>query len=309
MYRSFWLILLASCTTLSLSPTPEKLAPWTNALREQQPEDAFMAAYKVGPKRLVFVAARHENRIDSLTFQIIRKSYEMFKFNTVIAEGFPTSWGDNPPRIREYVAKNGVREDGFVEGGETVPTALGAQQQGATLLGGEPDDMDVKVRIMAAGFSTTDLLGFYVLRSIPQWIGEGKIQNAGDSRLPTLVAAELNRSRKELELPPTVMPSFVEWATWYRVKNGKPIDASFVTEEVGPLSDGSFGTNKIAYSVSLARDDYLHGLIIARLNAGESVLVVFGGSHLMIHRPALDAALGRPCYVGTSPQLAATSCV
>jgi len=35
------------------------------------------------------------------------------------------------------------------------------------------------------------------------------------------------------------------------------------------------------------------------LNAGETLLVVFGRSHLMIQRPALDAMLGRPCYVGS----------
>ena len=32
---------------------------------------------------------------------------------------------------------------------------------------------------------------------------------------------------------------------------------------------------------------------------GDTVLVVFGGSHLMILRPALDAMLGQPCYVGS----------
>jgi hypothetical protein len=43
------------------------------------------------------------------------------------------------------------------------------------------------------------------------------------------------------------------------------------------------------------------------LNAGETLLVVFGASHLMIHRPALDAMLGSPCYTGSELSSAAAS--
>ncbi len=308
MFRVFWLLLLTSCATLPFLPAPEKLQPWTTVLREQQPENAFAVVYKIGARHLVFVAAQHENSDDSLTFRMIRDAYATFKFETVIAEGFPTSWGVNPDRILDYASKNGARDDGFVEGGETVPTVFGAQQQSAALLGGEADDLVIKTKIMAEGFSTNDLLGFYVLRNIPQWIGERKIKDAEDPRLPSLVAAALDRNRYELRLPDTTIPGFTEWAAWYQATNGKPISAAFVTEEVGPLADGPFGTNKIAYAVSRARDVYLHNLIIAHLNAAESVLVVFGGSHLMIHRPALDAALGLPCYVGVSPQRAIASC-
>jgi hypothetical protein len=60
--------------------------------------------------------------------------------------------------------------------------------------------------------------------------------------------------------------------------------------------------------VSRARDAWLHDLVVAHLNAGETVLVVFGGSHLVIHRPALDGVLGPPCYVGAALERAAASC-
>ena len=102
--------------------------------------------------------------------------------------------------------------------------------------------------------------------------------------------------------------SFAPWSAWYQALNHRPIGAGFITEEAGPLADGRFGTNRIASAVSKARDTYLHELIITHLNASESVMVVFGGSHLMIHRPALDAVLGRPCYVGTAVVSAASVC-
>jgi len=299
---------LSGCAATPSRPAPERLRPWTTALRDQQPQTAFAAVYRVGTARLVFLAAQHANRDDSPTFRLIRQAYETFAFDIVIAEGFPTSRGPNPARTLQYARENGATSDGFVPGGETVPTVLGAQAEGAALWGGEPDDLEIKARILDQDFSAEDLLGFYVLRNIPQWIGERQIDHAGDPRLEALATAALARNRAVLQLPATVLPGFAEWAAWYQALNRTPVGAGFVTEEVGPLTDGRFGTNRIASAVSRARGAHLHELIITHLNAGESVLVVFGGSHLMIHRPALDAVLGRPCYLGPALESASSSC-
>lgn len=309
MARRLWLLLLLSgCAAAPLRPAPEKLEPWTTSLRDRQPEDAFAAVYKRGRHRLVFVAAQHANRDDSLTFRLIRDAYATFQFDTVIAEGFATSRGVNPPSIFKYAAESGPKADGFVEGGETVPTTLGARQENAKLWGGEADDLDIKASVLAEGLSEADLLGFYVLRNVPQWIGERKIKDAGDAQLKPLVEAALAKSRAALHLPADVLASFAEWTEWYEDLNRKRIGVGFATEEVGPLADGKFGTNRIAFAISRARDAHLHKLIINHLNAGESVLVVFGGSHLMIQQPALDAAIGQPCYVGTELGRTALNC-
>ncbi len=311
MARLSWLLLLLflpGCVTAPLRPAPQKLEPWTMSLRERQPEDAFAAVYKRGPQRLVFVAAEHANRDDSLTFRLIRDAYAAFELDAVIAEGFPTSRGANPRSIFEYAAKTGPRSDGFVEGGETVPTVVGSRRENADLWGGEPDDLHVKAAVVAQGISLTDLLGLYVLRNIPQWIGERKIAHAGDPRMKPLVEHVLATDRASLQLSPDVLAGYADWARWYQRLNGKPLGPDFVTEETGPLADGKFQTNRIAFAISRARDTYLHKLIINHLNGGESVLVVFGGSHLMIQRPALDAAIGQPCYVGAQLTLAASIC-
>ncbi len=307
MGRLLLFALLSGSASLPLTPAPEMLRPWTKALRDQQPDDAFAVVYKVGQRRLVFVAAQHENRSASLTFQLIGAAYATARFNTVIAEGFPTSWGTNPTRIFEYVAKNGEK-NGFVEGGETVPTVLGARRQGAALIGGEADDVEVKQQIFTQGFTGEDLLGFYVLRAIPQWIGERKITDAGDGRLSALVEQSLDHNRLTLALPRNTLPRYSDWAAWYQKSNGKPINSTFQTEEVGPLANGDYRTNRVSFAISRARDTYLHNMIVGHLNKHESVLVVFGGSHLMIHRPAMDQVLGKPCYVGTDLRRSANSC-
>jgi hypothetical protein len=250
----------------------------------------------------------HANEVGSLTFRIIREAYANFNFDAVIAEGFPTSRGPNPASIFDYVSKSAPDKDGFVEAGELVPTALGAKLEGAALWGGEAQDPEIKARLLAEGFSADDLLGFYVLRNIPQWIRERRLRSAADPALKPLVVEALALNRAKLQLGPDVLSSFEQWAAWYKAINRKPIDATFITEEVGPLADGKFGTNKIAYALARVRDAYLHELIIEHLNKGESVLVVFGASHLMIHRPALDRVLGGPCYAGVNLAEAAAMC-
>lgn len=292
-----------------LAPAPARLAPWTTALRAQQPEGAFAAVYKVGDEHLVFLAAQHANRTGSPTFKLIADAFAHFRFDTVIAEGFPTARGPNPARTLQYVADNGPRADGFVEAGELYPTAIGAQAQGAKLWGGEAHDLAVKARLVLSGVAVEDLLGFYALRNIPQWIREKKIHHAGDPRLRPLIDAALDRDRATLQLPATILPDFESWSAWYARINGRPIGADFVTEEAGPLADGKFGSNRIAAAISRERAAYLHELIVAHLNKRESVLVVFGASHLMIHRPALDAALGPPCYAGTDLRRGAGECL
>lgn len=297
---------LASCTGPSLRPATSQLAPWTTELRDQQPEEAFAAVYNVGNRHLVFVGAIHENATTSPTFRMIDEAYANFDIDVVIAEGYPTSRGPNPPRMMEYADEK--PRNGFQEGGESVPTVKGAIRENAKLWGGEPSDADLKARVLAGGFSVHDVLGYYVLRVVPQWIREGQIANGGDPRLRELVEQELLRQRGSLGLSPAILPDFESWTAWYRGLNGKSFGASFTTEEVGPLQDGRFGTNKVAAAVSRARDTYLHELVIQHLKSGKSVLAVFGGSHLMIQRPAFDIALGTPCYVGHNLEAARLKC-
>lgn len=302
------LSILSACASFSLRPSPDKLQPWTTALRDRQPDGPFNAVYRAGERHLVFIGAQHENRDDSATFRMIRDAYTSFEFDIVIAEGFPTSWGANPTRILDMGSKSQTAADGFVEGGETIPTVFGAQRQKARLLGGEPDDAEIKHLVARDGITDADLIGFYVLRNVPQWISERAIKDVTDPGLQPLVEKALVRQRDVLQMPPTIVPDYSAWLAWYETTNRKRLSAGFDTEEVGPLADGRFGTNKIAYAVSKARDVHLHRLVVEYLNARKNVLVVFGGSHLMIHRAALDAILGKPCYEGSNVSKAVVTC-
>ncbi len=298
-----------ACVSSKLETQAEALAPWTTELRDRQPADAFVAVYRSNKDHLVWVGAKHANRTDSLTFKLVESAYSAFEFETVIVEGCPTSWGVNPQRLIDY-ARAGANEekDGFQPRGETVPTVLGALKEGADIYCGEPDDTDVKSYVLEKGFQESDILGFYTMRSIPQWIREQKIVDASDPLITALLEKELERNRGRLDIAATVLPTVDDWRDWYQATNGKPLGAEFSTEEAGPLVDGPFRSNAVAAAISRARAVYLHEFVFSHLNNNETVLVVFGASHLMIHRPALDAVLGAPCYVGVSFKEATAEC-
>jgi hypothetical protein len=304
-------ILAFSVSAISCQPlvesSPEKIAPWTTLLRDSEPDDAFTAVYAWRGKQLVFIAAKHSTRTDSQTFRLIDQAYASFHFDTVIVEGPPYSSGANPERLMSWAqAQRAI--DGFLEGGEIVPTIRGAQDQQAVVWGGEPDDATIRARVVARGFELEDLLGFYTLRSIPQWIREKKITDAGDSQTPQLIEAELKRNRTRLQAPEGLLPNYANWVQWYERTNNKPFGATFELEETGPLADGRYATNKISEAIARVRDEFLLDVIAQHLNAQESVLVVYGKSHLTLLRSALDYMLGRPCYAGESLQAGRGRC-
>ncbi len=300
-------VLFVGCAARPMSPAPEALAPWTDALSAQQPDDAFAAVYRVGRKHVIFLGSVHETDISSPTFKMIEEAFRHYRFDDVIVEGYPTSKGPNPARLLQEAAEQ-IGPDGFQQSGESVPTERGALSQGAKIWGGEPDDAYVRALMTGKGFSDEDLLGYYVLRVIPQWTREKKLNDAADTRLDALVADELTAQRNRLAMAPSVIPDPAVFRAWYARVEGKPLDSGFSVEETGPRADGPFPMNRIAAAISLARDAHLHELMVGMAGKGHSVLVVYGGSHLMIHRPALDQALGKPCYVGTDLRQSSVAC-
>jgi hypothetical protein len=297
---------IGACHSLVV-PAPGKLRPWTTELRAAQPNDAVAAVYTHRGDWLIFVGAQHAVRTESLTFRLIDEAYDTFDIDTVIVEGSPYSRGANDDRLLSWV--EGQHEvNGLLEGGEAVVAIRGARERGADVWGGEPDDAYIRRRVLSQGFSVQDLLGFYTLRSVPQWVRQQKIIGPSDPRVEAYINAELDHNRERLDVPATVLPDHAAWTQWYADTNDKVFGAAFESEETGPLADGRYKSNKIAEAISRTRGEFLLDVIARHLNAHESVMVVFGASHLMIHRVALDHMLGAPCYVGNGLTSALAGC-
>jgi hypothetical protein len=250
------------------------------------------------PGQLVtLVGVEHDNDPAGMTFQLIDAAFQLAPVDLVIVEGTRTSLGPDPAVLRALAAEP-VDAGGLQPNGETVPTVRGAIGRNATLLGGEPDETQVMERAAQFGVTRQDLVGFYTLRVVPQWLRDGSASAPMDPRLVPLIERQLARIKTMLGEVDTGMSTYTEWAAWYRRTNGREFGIAFDPEETGPLADGPWRTNRIAASIARARDTHLLRVIGSSLHSHRSVMVVYGGSHAMIVRSALERRFGPPCYFG-----------
>lgn len=176
----FWA--LAGCMNTSNS---KKLAVWNQTLAASQPDHPELIVFQRGSQRLAFIGVHHDSNPASATHQLIADTLGFIPSRIVIVEGAPTSWGYNPQRLVDF-ADEKPDSHGLLPSGETDPAVRGALKAGGKLLGGEPNDADVRRIANDLGVTDEDLLGFYVLRVVPQFVSWKKFDD-----LESVAAGEL----------------------------------------------------------------------------------------------------------------------
>src|SRR5690348_8101607 len=68
----------------------------------------FVASYRKGAERLVFVGARHAFNPNAPTMRAVREGFSEIQAKVVILEGFPTAMGENPPPLVEEARRYGT---------------------------------------------------------------------------------------------------------------------------------------------------------------------------------------------------------
>jgi hypothetical protein len=191
-------LLIGSCETSStVQLSPARMAPWTQALRDSQSEEPYLLAYRKGNARLILVAAQHENDPASKTFKLVHSAFEIWPVDSVIVEGAASSAGPNYQPLLA-LADEPLDGEGQQPGGETIPALQNARRIGAAVWGGEANDREVLRLAQVDGVKHADVLGFYVLRVIPQWLRDGTLAATSDEKLPELVERQLARSLRAL---------------------------------------------------------------------------------------------------------------
>lgn len=298
---------IASASVAARPDPGAKLQRWTTTLRDAQNDLPLITRYNGASASLTFIGVVHETDPHSRSFRMIEQAARTWRPRAVIVEGIPTRWGSDDPRI-DALGGEALDARGRQPSGETVPAIRWARSARAEVWGGETDDVAVKTFVRRYGVSDRDLLGFYVLRVVPQWLREGTISSTRDPKLAELVNRQLIRSGADLQISADVLPDSAAWASWYERVQGKPVTGGLADDEAGPLADGRWPTNRISELVGRARDAHLFALARHLLRRKGKVMIVFGASHAVVTRPAFDALLGKPCYTGTSITLALSRC-
>lgn len=255
----------------------------------------FVARYRKGNERLVFVGAHHAFRPDSPTMRAVDQGFADIRPLVLILEGFPTAMGENPAPLVAEARHYGATDADEYARGEGMYAASIALKRGIPFVGGEPTREEQLQVLRARGFTDADLAFSGLLGGFSQALRSGDMPNTSVESLTTTYP----RLVRELQLPldhgglNLDAPSLEEFRERYRAMYG----ADIVGDEQFPLRIDVVHDNtrngQQAKLGMMTRDRHLLGLIEQQLAERHSVLVVFGGSHWATLSAALEEQLGK----------------
>ena len=126
----------------------------------------FVASYRKGNERLVFVGTHHAFQPNDPTMRAVKAGFDQFQPKVVILEGFPTVMGENPPPLVAQANLYGTADaDEFVRGEGNYAASI-ALARAVPFIGGEPTREEENQVLKAKGFTDADiafsgLLGAY----------------------------------------------------------------------------------------------------------------------------------------------------
>ncbi len=297
--KLFWLIsfitfFLTACAAKPVFRADVSLIePYSPALEKKEPFpfQASLSLFKKGDRQLVYIAANHENSIESPTFRLIKKVFAVYPIEVALIEGVEAA----SPQMRFLDQLRESPPTDFYKGGEPAYTALLADQRYIPFEGMEPSEEILLKAVLKSGFSYEDLMGFYVVRQIPQWRRQGKFDNQ-----PFEDVFQLFVQNYYARWGPVAPWTFTlaDFKAWYQKGNGKPFSLEKMDpEEAAPLPGSKLLTHKLSRIVGRIRNQYIVTRIANQLSEKRTVLVVIGYSHLPTQRKAIEEMMGKAVLV------------
>jgi hypothetical protein len=128
----------------------------------------FVASYRKGAERLVFVGARHAFDPNAPTMRAVKEGFAEIQAKVVILEGFPTAMGESPPPLVQVARRYGTPDADQFGQSEGMYAASTALTRGIPFLGGEPTREEQKQVLKAKGFSDADIAFGYLTGGLSQ---------------------------------------------------------------------------------------------------------------------------------------------
>jgi len=269
---------------------------YTFELEKLKPlEPPFYAEYNLNGKQLVVVAAEHisavkyPNLLEHPTLKTIEDVFASMRPEISIVEGIQPG---NELNSQNIAKAESCKKSFYLEDcGESFFVINKARESGTSFLSGEPTEQGILKIISEQGYDKKDLVGFYLLRKIPQWKRQKNFKKA---EVESLAKEQFDRYRKRID--PNFAFTFEEFKSWYSGRMSTPKDyTDFANNDPAPHGGlNATYVQKISNRVTYARDVTLLTRINESLAKHDRVLVVYGGSHFISIEPALTKAMGPP---------------
>lgn len=250
----------------------------------------MIAHYKLGPYELFYLAARHTSSVDSDTMRLVQHLFEKEKFSVLLIEPIPYSSGESPMWFVEE-SKKGIT-DTFIPGGESALAVSIADKKKIPFFAGEPDHQTIYQELKTLGYTDQDIVGFYVIRQIPQWVRQKEsITDLFSRKIPSFI----DHYCKVFVIQDC--PSLKTTKAWYKSKLGYDLTTDVSKMETAPLSDGKLFTQTLSSHVGYVRDHFTLNIIEKLLHQYKKVAVIYGASHFKTLRQSFDVSLGEPQFI------------
>lgn len=250
----------------------------------------FLASFARRPYTMGFVAAEHSVDANGATFKTITAAFDRIRPAVVILEGFPTDWGNTPQQIATLVPRRNNPDADSYSRGEAVHAASIALARGVPFIGGEPTHRQLTTGLLAAGFKQEDIHFCDMIKVLNQDLSAGQFSGVNDPQFATSYsnwAASLSRGSGFED------PGIARFRLWYRETFLVELDADpHWANRTNPGGNG-LGA-EISRTQGVLRDRHLFGLAVRLLNERQSVLIVYGASHLANLWAAFESMLGPP---------------
>ncbi len=268
------------------------IRPYTRQLQSQSPYRApYVTIFEKGQKTLVYVAAAHQQGIESATARTIKMAFAEAKPQVVLIEGLDIDHGISPKFFQDLVLRDEPSQ--FKNSGENLIAALFAMRANIPFLGAEPSNRDVYPALAAKGYAESDVTAFIILRNVPYWVRRDNVNDSSlDARIQNFIDNwryyALTQVPREKRLTPG---QFRDWFARHR-----PAGMSLMSITSNDLAPISTPDATWFQTMSALMDDVREQSIdrqIARLiHDYDRVFVVYGEAHLMKSRPVFEKILG-----------------
>jgi hypothetical protein len=140
LFFSFYALLFQSCGNRDLLIDKSLIQETSD--KHPFPGRPYFVHFKNGDRNLFYIAAFHEKKASSKTFELVTKVFQKYRFDCVIVEGIPFNKGESPKEIVDMV--RGTSKDDYYEYGEAAFTILKATESKIPFYGAESPAGELK---------------------------------------------------------------------------------------------------------------------------------------------------------------------
>ncbi len=257
---------------------------------------------KNGEYELTYVPAIHSNDPKDSLMQEIETRFQEMGPALVVIEGWPDLIDPRSAKDVEiaYGEQNLTRDEYIIKQEERGLAVRLASEHGLPIASPEPLDKTIAQQLMSENISPEDIIGFYVLRGLKQEIRTKKQLPAPAQILWSIEETKKHLGLEHVPYQPSMLQNRLSELTGIEKEKLDTLDKLSEEEltQVFDLTDPipwegkpSRTFNKISELINVMRDSFAVAKTAEYLTKYKKVFVTYGGSHLLMQKPALEYLL------------------